>query len=316
MDTIIGHERILDFFRTVIDKGRLSHAYCLSGPEHVGKRRIVEEVSSIILGVPREKLLTIPDYTVVAPPVDEKTGVQKRDIDVDAIRDLRTTLSRFSFLGGWKIAVIDGAERLNQSSGNALLKTLEEPAPKTVLFLVTSNDADMPATILSRCQTISVAPVSCDTIRIALEKSGSLHADAEEMARLSRGLPGLAISWREDGVAYEEYKKDVEQFLDLIDKPFFAKIQRTEGLLEEKDPGGAIRERLGEILMLWEILAREMLHNAISESAYRIHHFSSEKTWKDRDIVPLLNRIRESREYLWKNVSPKMLLERVLLEIP
>lgn len=66
-------------------------------------------------------------------------------------------LSRSAVEGGWKAGVVLAADRLTLSAANALLKTLEEPPPATLLLLVSDAPHQIPATVLSRCQRIMLA---------------------------------------------------------------------------------------------------------------------------------------------------------------
>ena len=153
-NSIIGHAKIIIFFEKVIANGNLSHAYCLAGPDQVGKKTVVEHISAKIFGVPVGKLKLQPDYILVEQEINAKTDKTNKNISAEQARDLRLFLSHKSFLGGYKIAIIDMAEKMNDSSANILLKILEEPRGKTVLFLITRNENLLPKTIQSRCQMI------------------------------------------------------------------------------------------------------------------------------------------------------------------
>ena len=78
-------------------------------------------------------------------------------IRIDQIRELARELSLTSHQGGYKLAILDPADALNPFAANALLKTLEEPTPETMLILVAVQPSRLPATIVSRCQRIRVS---------------------------------------------------------------------------------------------------------------------------------------------------------------
>ena len=83
---------------------------------------------------------------------------KSRTIPIEAIRDLQRQVFQTSFLGGWKAVVIAGADRLGtagqDASGNAFLKALEEPPPRTLMLLLTDTPDAVMATIRSRCQRV------------------------------------------------------------------------------------------------------------------------------------------------------------------
>jgi hypothetical protein len=82
---------------------------------------------------------------------------KSRLISVDQIRELSQRMVQTSFEGGWKSAVIAGADRLGQEASNAFLKTLEEPSGSSVFFLVTDSPQFLLRTIVSRCQRIAIS---------------------------------------------------------------------------------------------------------------------------------------------------------------
>jgi DNA polymerase-3 subunit delta' len=94
-----------------------------------------------------------PDFQLVAPEADSKSG----EIKVDAIRELIGREVLTSSSGGYKVIVIDPADRLNRAAANSLLKTLEEPVPETLMLLLTAAAHRLPATVRSRCQRLDFA---------------------------------------------------------------------------------------------------------------------------------------------------------------
>jgi len=91
-----------------------------------------------------------PDLTVLQPIEDS------RQIRIEQVRELSQELSLTAHQGAYKVAIITPADTLNRFAANALLKTLEEPAPRTLLVLVVTQPSRLPATILSRCQRVRV----------------------------------------------------------------------------------------------------------------------------------------------------------------
>jgi DNA polymerase III subunit delta' len=91
-----------------------------------------------------------PDLSWVRPIEDSQ------QIRIEQIREVCAELALTSHQGGYKVAIIDPADSLNRFAANALLKTLEEPPPRTILMLVAAQPSRLPATVLSRCQRIEV----------------------------------------------------------------------------------------------------------------------------------------------------------------
>jgi DNA polymerase-3 subunit delta' len=114
-----------------------------------------------------------------------------------------------SQFGGWQIAVIDPADAMNAAAANALLKTLEEPTPQTLLLLLADAPWRLPQTIRSRCQRIDFQlPAPAEAI-------AWLHAagikNAEDALAAAGGNPGLALVWAQDGALQrrQEVRKDL-----------------------------------------------------------------------------------------------------------
>jgi DNA polymerase-3 subunit delta' len=91
-----------------------------------------------------------PDLISVCPSEDSQ------QIRIEQVRELSAELALTSHQGGYRVAIISPADSLNRFAANALLKTLEEPPPRTLLTLVAAQPSRLPATIVSRCQRIRI----------------------------------------------------------------------------------------------------------------------------------------------------------------
>lgn len=184
--------------------GTLPHALLLCGPAGLGKRALTEAfVRARLCESPRDgnacgtcktcKLLaagTHPDRVLVTLEPNPKTGVMRKEIVVDQIRDLSSRLAMASQLGGWQIAVIDPADAMNAPAQNALLKTLEEPSASSLIVLVADQPWRLSATIRSRCQRLDFAVPPQEEALAWLSARGVESAEAALAA--AGGNPGQA----------------------------------------------------------------------------------------------------------------------------
>jgi DNA polymerase-3 subunit delta' len=146
--------------------GRLAHALLLAGPRAADADHFASSLAAWLLceaaEAPRKpcgecrSCVQIaagahPNLMRLAPAED------KRDIAIDDVRDLLDRLHLSSHYGQAKIAVISPADALNAAGANALLKTVEEPPPKTHLLFVAERWRALPATLRSRCQIVRFA---------------------------------------------------------------------------------------------------------------------------------------------------------------
>ncbi len=297
-----GHEPIISFFERCIENRTLHHAYAFFGPTHVGKRTVAEEISRTLLRIPMAGALVHPDLIVIEREIDEKTGLRKKDISVTQIRDLIHRLHQSSFeKDGYTIAIIDGAEYLNPAGANALLKTLEEPRSRTVIFLITQDESLLLPTIRSRVQSLYFSLVSQEKILLHLEKCGVDSAQAQIFSKESHGLPGYACTWAMQPGLYDIYRSEKERCLSLTNFQFHEKIQRIEDLFEDTDDHVEVRTKIIETLRVWTIALRDSM---IESENLRTR------------IFPVLDSIREAERELKRNVHPRLILEHIMLALP
>lgn len=134
------------------ENGQLAHAYLLQGAPHGAALRFADKLLNLIFdNHPQIATRTHPDLAWIEPQS------KSRQITIDQIRDdLIRPFSQTSFSGGWKVGVILCADRMNAYTANSLLKTLEEPPPKSLLLLITDEPQSLLPTISSRCQRIAL----------------------------------------------------------------------------------------------------------------------------------------------------------------
>ncbi|MGV3606688.1 MAG: ATP-binding protein [Planctomycetaceae bacterium] len=180
---VIGQDRAIEVFRRAVACGRLASTFLLVGPAGVGKRLVAEKLAQALLcekcgDHQLEACGHCPSCTQVAagshPDVlrirkpDDKAFIPIDLLIGDKEHRMRAGLcydiSLRPYSGKRRIAILDDADYLNQEGANALLKTLEEPPPKSVLLLLgTSLQRQLP-TIRSRCQIVPFKPLSVEAI--------------------------------------------------------------------------------------------------------------------------------------------------------
>ncbi|HEX7341154.1 MAG TPA: DNA polymerase III subunit delta' [Rhodanobacteraceae bacterium] len=200
------HREAWDVLRARRERGAMPHALLLAGPSGLGKRAFAERLVRALLcseSVDSEacghcrtcKLLdagTHPDRVAITFELNTSKTLRKTLV-VEQIRDLSARLAMASQLGGWQVATIDPADAMTPAAANALLKTLEEPTPSSLLILVADAPWRLPATIRSRCQRMDFRLPSRE------DAMAWLHAqkisDADEALTAAAGNPGLALAW-------------------------------------------------------------------------------------------------------------------------
>lgn len=216
---LIGNEEAKDTLRRLLTSGRLPGSLLFTGEEGIGKKLFALELAKTLNCRNRAGLeacdecssckrianSTFPPFSDAADNRERMIWSEHGDvamirpylqiIRVKPIRELEREANFRPFEGAARAFIIEDAEYLNDSSSNALLKVLEEPPPTSHLVLTTTNPTALLATIRSRCQVIRFAPISAEQIeRFLIEARGMSAADAELLARVSRGSLGRACA--------------------------------------------------------------------------------------------------------------------------
>ncbi|MFB6181656.1 MAG: AAA family ATPase [Candidatus Magasanikbacteria bacterium] len=286
---LIGHQKIVNFFEQAEENEQLSHAYCLVGPKNVGKSRIAERVSKKLLR--SDELEKSPDFKRV------KTR-DSQEIKINQIREARSFVSAQGY-GESKVLLIEEGEKMNQNSANAFLKTLEEPAEDTTIFVLLTDENSLPATINSRCQTIYVRPVDSENIEEYL-KSQELDEDiVQGIKKSSCGLTEQARDWSKNYEKYEEFKDLISVLEQMKEEPFYEKTNLINDLYNSD------RKELEQVISNWQQGLHLHLQTEIFELGLDF-----------KEVQDVLRVLQKSKENLRKNINKKIILDKILQTIP
>jgi DNA polymerase-3 subunit delta' len=211
---------------------RLPHALLLSGAAGLGKRAFAAAFVATLLcerrgehdeGLACGQCRACALLEAGSHPVSVRVTLELRDvgaprteITVDQIRVLGERLALTPQFGGLQIVLIDPADAMNASAANALLKTLEEPTPATVIALIADRPARLPATIRSRCQRIDFhLPPRAQALAWLAQQGVEAKAAAKALA-VAAGNPGVALELaRSDGLKlHAEVDADLRALFD------------------------------------------------------------------------------------------------------
>ncbi|MGD9722139.1 MAG: ATP-binding protein [Pirellulales bacterium] len=210
-----GHDEVVELFRRAIARARLASTFLFVGPGGVGKRLFAERLAQALLcqRSPEAALApcglcdacvqvlshTHPDLMIVEKPADKSfipVEFFLGDRDHRMREGLCHDIGLKPFMGGRKVAIVDDADFLNEEGANALLKTLEEPPPGSVLILLgTSAERQLP-TIRSRAQVIRFRPLAPEQVAEILVRTelAPEAAEAQRLAALSAGSIERALA--------------------------------------------------------------------------------------------------------------------------
>jgi DNA polymerase-3 subunit delta' len=202
--------------RLMGDRGRLPHAILVHGPAGIGKAQFIRALAAAALcESPRGSLAcgacdscrwlaqgNHPDFREIVPEAaeEDEEGAEGEGgkaekakslvIKVDQVRAVADFLSLTTHRAGARVLLLHPAEALHPAAANALLKTLEEPPPNTLIVLASDRPARLLATIRSRCRMLALPMPRADEALAWLRAQGV--ADAEAALATAGGAPLLA----------------------------------------------------------------------------------------------------------------------------
>ncbi|WP_313401831.1 DNA polymerase III subunit delta' [Stenotrophomonas sp.] len=199
-------QRAFDQTVAALDGGRLGHGLLLCGPAGMGKRAVALALAAHVLdngadAAARQRNAQLiaagshPDLQLVSF-ISNKTGDKLRtEIIIDQVREISQKLALTPQYGVAQVVIVDPADAINRAACNALLKTLEEPAPGRYLWLLSADPARLPQTIRSRCQRLEFRLPPREEALAWLQGRGYTEGVAREALDAARGHPALADRW-------------------------------------------------------------------------------------------------------------------------
>lgn len=191
-----------------LDSDRVPQALLVNGLSGLGKFFLAQQFSQTLLCQQRQEnglacfncsacqlfaAETHPDFLPIQP---EETG---KLITINQIRGLLAQLCLKPQYQQYRAVVINPADQMHQSAANAFLKCLEEPPERTVIILVADEISSLPATIVSRCQQLSIA-VPTTTITQDWLQSNNITNNADILVNIALGAPLLAYNYSNDNL--------------------------------------------------------------------------------------------------------------------
>ena len=333
MWTIYGQDHLLKQLEPSLRQRRQSHAYLLIGPPHVGKMALAVNLSQAVnclegFGVPCGSCTQCTriaqgihaDIRTVAPGKGEDARSARTMIGIVDIKEAVRRVNLNPYEGSTSVVIIDGAESMTDEAANALLKTLEEPPPQVLFLLLTANDSAVLPTVRSRCQSLTLLPLSKEKM---VERLMSAHEttpeQAEQLFRLSRGCLGWAITALNDSQILEQRQADLEKLQETLDAGLETRFTYAN---EVASLFGSDREAAKDLLALWlrwwrDLLlikegAEEFLHNMDHADSLR----GQASGLSTPEIVQFIKCLMQTLTSLDSNVSPRLAMEVLMLNIP
>jgi len=241
-----------------------------------------------------------PDLTCVRPIEDSQ------QIRIEQVRALGEELTLTSHQGGYKVALIEPADAMNRFAANALLKTLEEPAPRTLIVLVAQQPSRLPATIMSRCQRITLrAPSRAQSLEWLRATRGEGDWGAVLDVLGEAPLAAACLDPAEVKQLAEETVRGLQQAADGTADPV--------GLAERWSRSElALRLACFENWLTERIRRRLVGHKNPAEERSGAHSRTGDSVLNTQVLFQLLDRVRELKASLATPINRSLALESLL----
>jgi len=217
----LGNARVVEILCRAVELGRLPHAMIFAGPSGVGKRTLALLLAQLVncsspsrgsacggcLSCRKIAHGSHPDIRLIEP--------DGAFIKIEQIREMIGEVAYQPFEAKYRVVILDPAEQLKNEAANCMLKTLEEPASRTIIILITSNAYLMLKTIQSRSRLLQFAGIPRDQIEALLVRNlGWSQQNAHLAAALSRGSLGGALAF--DADSYLPIRNQALRFVSLL----------------------------------------------------------------------------------------------------
>lgn len=249
-----------------------------------------------------ESMLDEASTDEVAADADDKDKKKSREIKIDQIRAIADFMMLSTHRDGYRVLLVHPAEAMNIAAANALLKTLEEPAARTVILLVSDQLGRLLATIRSRCQRVLVPAPDTQTALAWLNTQGM--SNAENALAAAAGAPLDAIAF-----GNADYQSARLAFVATLAEPDFDYVLSAQNF-EKTD----LPSLLGWMQTWTNDLIRQKMLGQINH--HRDHARAVEKIARNIDLPKVFrfeSELRQSRRLINHPLNARLLLEQLFI---
>jgi DNA polymerase-3 subunit gamma/tau len=255
---LIGQDAMVKTLANAIERGRIAHAFLLTGVRGVGKTSTARLIAKALncIGPDGQGGPTISPCNVCEPcrAISEGRHIDVIEMDaashtgIDDIREIIDAVRYASVSARYKIYIIDEVHMLSKAAFNALLKTLEEP-PEHVKFLFATTEVNkVPVTVLSRCQRFDLRRIPAEKLAAhfaEVSKAEGVEVEPEALGMIARAAEGSArdgLSILDQAIAHGAGTVTAEQVRDMLGLADRGRIRRLLQLVLSGDANAALSE--------------------------------------------------------------------------
>jgi len=325
---VIGQSRAVAQLTGGLSRGETSHAYLVVGPSGVGKMKLARRFAQalnctgetppcgVCAGCRRIEDAIHADVSVIELETGEARNATV--ISTEQIDSVIASAYLPPFEGRHKVFIVDGAELLSTAAANKLLKTLEEPPPRVTFLLLTTQEAALLPTVVSRCQRLELPPAPLPEMEAALRDEWQAGEAAPWLARVSRGRPGWARRALDDETLMAARREAMERIAGVAVADLEARFSYAGEMasLFAKD-----RQAVYQGLELWREWWRDLMlcRSGVPQAAINVELGAQLGAQAEgltmAQIRVVLDEIDDAARALHQNVHPRLVLENLMLRI-
>ncbi|MFK5925292.1 MAG: DNA polymerase III subunit delta' [Desulfuromusa sp.] len=317
-DTITGHQQQKNILLRALSSQRIAHAYLFEGSDGIGKRLMALAFTRALLcetGTGCGKCSACLKVDHNNHPDVHQLDADGTALKIDQVRSLQQQLSLRPLEAKYKICLVDGAEHFTNGAANALLKTLEEPQPGTIIILLTNHPEKLLPTVRSRCQRLPFSRLPKQQLATILAQKLNLSStEATILAALSEGSFKKALG--------QNRELFLEKRCKLIQSLSALSAGSTIPTFSFADELESDKEILPDILDIFQAFYRDLLllkhgrpdEDLVNLDLLEILHKQS-KSSTTASLLHKLKALESARFHLQRNVNCRLALEVMLMRI-
>lgn len=335
---IDGHDDVVAALSRHLATGRVAHAYLFCGPRSVGKATTAVRFAMALncdgegeapCGACRACRFIAegkhPDVETVTlggvcdEPEHDHSRETNRDIRICQVRRLQRVATLAPFEGRRRVLVVDPADRMNEATANAFLKTLEEPPANVVIILVTDREEALLPTVRSRLRRVVFRAAPAAVIVEALRRRTGVGPErAIELARAAGGRIGWALAAAMDPSVEERRREAIDLVASLVAAPVGDRFRYAERLARRFSER---RDEVYDALDAWEAWWRDVLlvaagrEELVANGSLLDRLRAQASQYGVEGALRVLSSLRRTRRLLEDNVQPQPALERLTLAL-
>lgn len=348
LENFIGNPRVVEVLKRAIEQDRMPHAMIFAGPEGIGKYTLALLITQILNCLSPEnynacgectscrkiaatlksrnlqceslkegrfcgtctncklKMNRHPDVRLIEP--------EKTTISIGQVRELIDEVAFQPFEARYRVVILDPADQMKVEAQNSLLKTLEEPASRTIIILITTNPYKLLGTIRSRSRLLQFGEIPQDVIEQYLQSETSMDAaDAHLSAALSGG--SLATAMNFDTHTYREIREPALHFISLLlkGKDFKDTSLLAGQVAKDKQAFSTWMEAVTSLLQ--DIYYAQIAPDRIGQSDLREKLEEMARITPRPTLISAIEAVRKLKRDLQFNINRQLALEALFLSV-